>query len=414
MNRVKFHLRGNKTTDPTIRMTLMHNGKKFVYGTGKQIPEKLWDKKGMRASRAYAKHGLLNRYLNNLENYLIRTMEHFEGINVKPSNAQIKNKLEQLIFERNINQGKKSVEITPYITEYIEKRKKENDLASGTLQGYDQLESRWKEFPLAYGLSFDELDIEILKEFRNFLKKYGYAQSQREKIQRKLITILRYAETASKIVVSSDYKLDYWRVKVPKDSVKITMTNEEIKQIRDHDFDFGSELDKVRDRWIIGFATGQRYSDFKSINKENIRQINGKYFLEVIQKKTGKIVNIPLYEDVKSIFEKYNGYPPEFNDQSFNKLIKEVAKEIGFDSEVTRILQISPKEKKVTKHMKWELVTSHICRRSFATNSSLKGISMGYLMEITGHAKAQTFIDYINLKQSDIPENLPKGETIFA
>ncbi|MDA9774622.1 site-specific integrase, partial [Saprospiraceae bacterium] len=390
MNRVKFHLRGNLTTDPTIRMTLMHNGKKFVYGTGKQIPEKLWDKKSMRASKAYAKHGLLNRYLNNLENHQIQTMEHFEANNMKPSNAQIKNKLEQLIFERKKHHVQKFIEITPYIIQYIEKRKKDNDLASGTLQGYNQLQARWREFPLAYGLSFDELDIETLTQFQIFMKAYGYAQSQREKIQRKFISILRYAENADKINVSSDYKLTYWRVGVPKDSIKVVMTNAEIKRIRDHSLPIGSNLEKVRDRWIIGFATGQRYSDFKGISKDNIRDINDKLFLEVIQKKTGKVVNIPLYEDVIAIFEKYEGYPPVFTDQSFNKFIKEVAKEIGFDSMVTKILQVSPTEKKITEHEKWELVTSHICRRSFATNGSLKGISMGYLMEITGHTKAQT------------------------
>jgi len=408
-----FLLRANKTTDPTIRMTLVQNNTKFVYGTDKKIPVKLWDKKTMRASKAHPEHGFLNSYLNRLENYLIQTMKHFEDNGIKPSNAQIKNKLDQLILDKKVHQGRKSIEISPYINKYIQGRKNENDLAIGTLQGYDQLESKWKKFPLAYGLSFDELTIEVLKQFMQFLKEGGYAQSQREKMQRKLITILRYAESADKIIVSSDYKLNYWKIGAPKESIKIVMSNEEIKQIRDHNFVISSELDKVRDRWIIGFATGQRYSDFKSLSKDNIREINGKNFLEVIQKKTGKIVNIPLYADIQSIFEKYNGYPPVFNDQLFNKLIKEVAKEVGFDATTTKILQITPKEKIITKHKKWELVTSHICRRSFATNASLKGISMGYLMEITGHAKAQTFIDYINLKKSDVPQNLPTGDTLF-
>lgn len=43
----------------------------------------------------------------------------------------------------------------------------------------------------------------------------------------------------------------------------------------------------------------------------------------------------------------------------------------------------------VTQHPKYELVTSHICRRSFATNGSLKGLSMGYLMEIIEFANLQ-------------------------
>jgi hypothetical protein len=124
MNRVKFSLRSNLKTDPMIRMVLIHNKKKFVYGTRRKIPHKHWDKKRMRASKSFLKHGSLNKYLNNLENYLIMTIEDFEELDIKPTNAQIKNKLEQLINQTKNTTGKNSVEITPYIVSYIERVKR--------------------------------------------------------------------------------------------------------------------------------------------------------------------------------------------------------------------------------------------------------------------------------------------------
>ncbi|MBT8231345.1 MAG: site-specific integrase, partial [Bacteroidia bacterium] len=304
-------------------------------------------------------------------------------------------------------------EVGPYIKSYIKRITEEGNLAQGTIQGFDQLLSRWSDYKEGYGKSFDDLNIDVLKGFQSHMKTYGYSQSQREKIQRKLVTILRYAENADKIRVNSDYKLKYWKVGVTNDSVKIVMSDEEIKKIRDHDFCTESEYDGIRDRWIIGFAVGQRYSDFKNISKENIREIQGKKFIEVVQQKTGKIVNIPLYDDVQKIFNKYNGYPPVYRSQKFNECIKEVAYKVGIDNTVTKILQMSPNEKKISQHPKYELVCSHICRRSFATNGILKGLSMAYLMEITGHKKPQTFMQYINLDKTHIPVNLPKGNSIF-
>lgn len=413
MNTIKFVLRKNDTIDPMIRMTFRHNKDKFVYSTGLHVQEELWDKSKMRVTHKHPRHGIVNSQLNRIEEALVKAYEYYEGQNTKPSNAQLKFKLEEYLNvqkDKNINNA---VEITPYIKEYIKKLEKEKVLAKGTIQGYKQLLKRWEKFPKSYGLSFDDLNIAILKDFQSFMLDYGYSQGQREKLQRRLVTILGYAEKADKINVNSDYKLRFWRVGKPENQVKVVMSNDEIIQIRDHNFEKGSTLDRVRDRWMIGFATGQRYSDFKKINIENVREKHGKEYIEVVQQKAGKVIYVPLYDDIKKILDKYDGYPPVFSLQKFNEYIKEVAKEVGIDNTVTKLLQKTDNDVIETTHPKYELVASHICRRSFATNGSLKGWAMAYLMEITGHRKAQTFLEYVNLNKTDLPENMPTGNSLF-
>lgn len=414
MNHVNFALRKNANSDPMIRMVLRHNNQKFVWGTGMKIPENLWDKRKMRASKKFKNHGSVNVRLNKYEETLINVFNEFEENGIIPSNAQIKAKLDLALEDYKKSKVNNTVEITPYIRAYIARIKNEGVLAKGTIQGYDQLLNNWEVFYRSYGLSFEDLNIHILEEFQNYMLDTGYSQNQREKIQRKLITILRYAENADKIKVNTDYKLNYWRVGVAKDNVRIYLSNDEIKKIRDFEFEEGSLKDQVRDRWIIGFATGQRYSDFKDLSKDNLRCIGGKLYIEVIQQKTNKVVKVPLYDDVTRIFDKYGGYPPVFSAVKFNEIIKEIAKDAGLNDEVTKIIQLAPNKKKVTVHPKYELVTSHICRRSFATNGTLMGLSMGYLREITGHRKPQTFLDYINLRDTDIPVNMPSGNSLFG
>ena len=298
MNEIKFLLRRNTHADPLIRMVLRHNDRKFVYSTGLKVKEKFWDKSRMRVTKKHPKHGVFNSKLNRFEEALTNAYDYFSNIDSEVSNAQLKSKLEKELIVNNKLKIISAVEIEPYIASYIKRITEEGNLAKGTIQGFDQLLSRWSDFREGHGKSFEDLNIDILKRFHSHMKSYGYSQSTREKIQRKLVTVLRYAENADKINVNSDYKLEYWKVGVPNDSVKVVMSDEEIKRIRDFNFPPGSTYDKVRDRWIIGFATGQRYSDFKTINRDNIREAKGKKYIEVIQKKTGKVVNIPLYDDV--------------------------------------------------------------------------------------------------------------------
>jgi integrase len=52
------------------------------------------------------------------------------------------------------------------------------------------------------------------------------------------------------------------------------------------------------------------------------------------------------------------------------------------------------KRKETGTFQKYELITSHICRRSFATNHYTL-LSNKIIMRVTGHATERQFLDYI-------------------
>jgi integrase len=70
-------------------------------------------------------------------------------------------------------------------------------------------------------------------------------------------------------------------------------------------------------------------------------------------------------------------------------------------SEVVRGFKNNPKtrRKEVVEGPKYEFVTSHIMRRSFASNYYGK-IETPLLMNITGHTKESTFLTYIGTHQN--------------
>jgi hypothetical protein len=75
--------------------------------------------------------------------------------------------------------------------------------------------------------------------------------------------------------------------------------------------------------------------------------------------------------------------------------LKEVCKYAGLTEQVTgrkKLTNNAPTIKKVFQ--KWELCSSHICRRSFATNFYGK-IPTPVLMNVTAHGTEKIFLSYI-------------------
>ena len=93
-------------------------------------------------------------------------------------------------------------------------------------------------------------------------------------------------------------------------------------------------------------------------------------------------------------------FPEKTSQVVFNKQIKVLCKMAGID-EVVSGFKNNPRtrRKEIVKAPKYEFVTSHIMRRSFASNYYGK-IETPLLMNITGHSKESTFLTYIGTHQN--------------
>jgi integrase len=194
---------------------------------------------------------------------------------------------------------------------------------------------------------------------------------------------------------------------------KIFLTFDEIYKIETTKFKRVA-LDNARDWLVIGCYIGQRVSDLLNLNASNIIQKNGLELIELTQKKTGKKVVIPISEPVRKILDKRKGdFPTKISAAKFNLHIKEVARLAGITDivEGAKIDNLNTdKETKngakplyrkvIGKFEKWELVTSHICRRSFATNYYGEMITP-LIINITGHSTEKQFLEYVGKKPLD-------------
>lgn len=194
-------------------------------------------------------------------------------------------------------------------------------------------------------------------------------------------------------------------IEVFKEVVNNVFLNEtELQQLKDFDFTSIPHLDRVRDWFLLLAWTGSRFSDLDKIDKTNIK--NG--LITYRQKKTNTNVIIPLHPIVEDVLKKYDYEMPELiSNQKFNDYIKEACKMAGIDS--TESISRTVGGKLVSETMpKYELVSSHTCRRSFCTNMYLRGIDTLMIRSISGHKTESSFLTYIKVGQKEHAERMAK------
>ncbi|MEQ9063912.1 MAG: phage integrase SAM-like domain-containing protein [Vicingaceae bacterium] len=237
----------------------------------------------------------------------------------------------------------------------------------------------------------ENVDLNFKSRFEKYCFKHKYSPNTVARAIKFIKTICRHAKMNG---LNTHYQLDDLKGKSQKVD-HIHLTFDEIENIR-LTKDLPEYLDNARDWLIVSCYTGQRISDFMRFNSEMIKEIESKKIIEFTQVKTGKEVPLPIHPIVNEILNKRNGeFPRRISDQKYNEYIKEVCKEAKLtDSVFGGKRNPETNRKQEGYYEKWELVASHIGRRSFATN--FRGIiPTPYLISATGHSTEQQFLAYV-------------------
>ena len=104
----------------------------------------------------------------------------------------------------------------------------------------------------------------------------------------------------------------------------------------------------------------------------------------------------PMTKEVERLLSKYNNSLYKISNQKFNDYLYDVvAKCEGLEIEVTK-KTIQGGKHIVIKKPKYEFVSSHTARRSFATTEYMaKGLNVRDIMAITSHKTEKSFYKYI-------------------
>ncbi|MDF4204019.1 phage integrase SAM-like domain-containing protein [Maribacter sp. SA7] len=350
-----------------------------------------------------------NNELNKIENHVLT---NFEKTNSKILDKNwLKSVIEEYYNPKELTKVKIPNDLVNFIGYYIEH--KEGEITKSSVTKYNVIKHKMQRLEEYRGhtIYINEIGEDFKDEFVNYYRLENYAQNT---MQRELGIVKTFCKQAKRLGIETHTQLDDLKLKKEK-SLPLYLDFDELNKIENLK-DLPDYLDNARDWLIVSSFTGQRISDFMRFNSDMIRIEEGKSLLEFTQQKTKKLMTIPLHEKVTNVLDKRKGqFPRRISDQRYNDYIKQVCEKAELKSKIQGKIQKNiSKEKDISKMRsvtgefeKWELVTSHIGRRSFATNFYGK-IPTNYLIYVTGHSSESMFLNYIGKSNKDMAMELIK------
>ncbi|MGC4128500.1 MAG: tyrosine-type recombinase/integrase [Bergeyella sp.] len=390
----EFFLPQNGTLK-NIHLTLTDTQQKqsYTFRTSLRIPETDWDKEKQRPLNIYLKkYKRLNAKLDEIKLQLTEYITERKEERKEPMQRAMAKRIKDICSGKKPELSENSLLF--FIKWYMDTK---IDLIShSTYKRYKvffHLMERFEGFRCER-LYIEKINSDFVRDFVRFGKEEEYSDNTIYRSIHFVKTILNFAER--KRIKTCVKELEIRREKQQREIV--TLTEREIEQIKQTNVP--EELQDAKDWLLISCYTGQRFSDFMGFKKEQLKEINGRICIAFTQKKTKKEIVLPLHPVVLKVIKRNNGqFPKPMEMREYNSQIKEIARLSELKNSVKARIRTAFRSKD-TETEKWETVSSHIGRRSFATNFYGK-IPTPLLMEATGHSTEQVFRRYINTKNEE-------------
>lgn len=376
-----------------LRFTDKYLNETFTFRTSLRIKEEDWNRGKQRPVNIYLKkYKKLNAKLDEIKKAIAEYVREQRLIKKQIRQRTISKIIREICSGKRIEFCDNS--LLYYMRWYITAKKEL--ICNSTYKRYKvfyHLLERFEGF-LFRKLYIEEVNSDFIRDFVIFGKEEEYSENTIYRTIHFVKTILNFAER--KGIRTCVRELEIRREKQSKQV--ITLTEHEIAQIEQTEVP--KELQAAKDWLLISCFTGQRFSDFIHFNTKQLKEINGKTCLSFIQQKTKKEILLPLHPSVLNTLKRNkNRFPQLMDIQHYNIGIKEIARLANLNESIKARKRLGFRTKEV-KAEKWEILSSHIGRRSFATNFYGK-IPTPLLMEATGHSTEQMFLRYINPVDKD-------------
>ncbi len=305
---------------------------------------------------------------------------------------------------------------------------------------------------------FDEITKPFADKFSVYLERSGMMATSVNKLVgcfRKLCN--RAAEEG---INHNAVSLRVWKERVAHDSEKRTeiyLTDKEISAL--YEMDLSGKEEAVRDLFVIGCLSCQRFSDYSRLTRDNFKMLDdGTWVISLVQQKTKTYVEVPVIDErIHELCRKYDYDFPKCDKRTLNRYIKEICRKLSkevptlAEKHVTSISYFEARSEKLYSRLcqvvendggslkklshnernefnklrryadehngsplwernergdvikpKYELISTHTARRSGVTNIYKTGLlNTREMMSISGHQTEKVFEHYIRVGTSE-------------
>lgn len=417
--KVSFFLKDTKAKGLTpVRATFCYNKMQMKYYEPKlSISPKYWNSKEQKARELRdVPYASFNLTLKEIANVIIDEYQKFklENNNLEPTVAQLRERVSVVRNKVGSTEVRTKIDLFSFLDGYLKDAYKKINPTSGkqlstiTIRAYKQTFRLLKEYRKDTNkyLDFEHIDSNFRDEFSYYLTHVKqYKLNTVGKHVRNIKTFMQEAIDRN-LTDNINFRKRSFKV-VSEKTDSIYLTEPELDELGKLDLSDNARLDKVRDLFLVGCWTGLRFSDLSRIQPFNIKGD----FIEMDTQKTGAKAIIPIHPTVKRIMEKYkdkypNSLPPAISNQKMNEYIKEVAEKVDLLKVPIVIGHTIRGKKEYKTFFKWQLVQTHTCRRTMATNLYLNGMPAHFIMRITAHQSEKAFLRYLKIDNKEAAQRL--------
>lgn len=328
-----------------------------------KVDSKHWDKKKYRARYTFSGANHINRLLDDLSVFVRDTRIDYK-IKGLPFNGHIlKKEIHQRLY------GKQEGLLYSYAMDIFIPDKK-GKVKDHTVQVYTiSVGVVNKYLP---SLMFADVNRVTCLRLEKGMKDDGYSINYINRVFKLFHNVIKNAYIDG--VHNNKYYMSDGFVPGTEEVDNIYLTIAELDMLYNY-LDIASDRERNAVAiFLRGCYAGQRYQTYKELNKTMIYEMNGIQMISIKHGKTGNTVSIPLSEKMKYVMAMDTH---SISRQKLSDYIKEVCKKVGIQ--------------------KWQQVSTHTARRTFATNMVLAGVDVSKIMKITGHKTEQEFRKYVKI-----------------
>jgi len=427
---IKYYLkRPDAETETAIFARVSYSGRRLKYYLPKKATPSKWNFKTKRINASTKEDKKLNSYLDGAVTDIKNVYDKYVLLhNLQPSTDTLKELLDKEFKDIEPEKPKlkdidKRFTLFGYFEDLIKKSengertnpKTSKPISKNTIKTYKTTEKLLKEFQkdTRRNIDFNTIDLDFYEALKKYTLNNRYSDNIKEKKKKDDVSVGYSTNTIGKHIqvlktvlneatdlgYNTNTKFKSAKFQTLREEVDtIYLKETEITALSKLDFTGNKKYETVRDLFLIGCYTGMAYTDYSDIKKEHI---SGD-FLKYKRQKTGVQVTLYIKPELRTILEKYEYHlPKSYSNQKTNEYLKEIGKLVPELKETVEHTQTIGGKTVHTIVPKYNLLTSHTGRRSYATNEYSFGTPVLSIMATTGHKTEKSFMKYIRLSSDE-------------
>lgn len=295
---------------------------------------------------------------------------------------------------------------------------KEDDVDEKTLKKYRRIPSMLRKYCLYHGIEYDKLSCDDmgLTFFDDFKKYLMTVPKRRDKGNGLMNQTTKLYIADLKQILKWSYKRDLHEnskydlavnVKVPARYDNAVLSIEELEQLQNANI-ANPDLRIVRDAFVFGCYTGQRFEDVANVTRNDIVKKVWHLWQDKGEREDPVFIKIPFVgflSPAYSILER-NDFAFDLGIvDDFNPKVREIGKLARLFRPYTH-KRFSGNKEVIRKGPLYEFMSSHMMRRTCSTILAELGASDGVIIKVTGHSNTSTLGRYKNMNYNSVVKAL--------